>query len=244
MPNQAVVVDCVRTPIGRSDAQRGFFRDVRSDDLAAACVQALINRTGIAAEEVGQIVLGCAHQTLQQGLNLARNVGLLAGLPVTVAGVTVNRLCGSGLEAVNQAAHAIIAGCDDVYVAGGAEHMLHLPIGHGHDVNPKLFRQTSRKALAMGITAEHLAKLERISRREQDEFALRSHQLAHAAHRQGFFRQEIVAVHGRDEQGRRVLLQRDQCVRPDAQLGIPRGAGASLPAHQWHGDRRKQLAPE
>ena len=184
----AVIVDAVRTPVGWAHRQRGWYRDVRSDELAAACARALIERNGIDPSEIEDVVMGCARQTREQGMNVARWLALMAGLPVETGAVTVNRLCGSGLQAVNQAAHAIIAGCDDVYVVGGAEHMLHLPIGRDRDVNPKLFRHTSPKSLVMGITAEYLAQTERISRREQDEFALRSHQLADAAYRQGHFR--------------------------------------------------------
>ncbi len=149
---------------------------------------------------------------------MARNVGLMAGLPVTVPGVTVNRLCGSGLQAIHQAAQAIQAGAEDVQIVGGAEHMLHLPIGHGRDLNPKLFRITSKSALAMGMTAEFLARRYDISRLQQDQFALCSHQRAHAAQEAGQFRREIIPVYGHDPLGRQILLERDQCVCADTTL--------------------------
>jgi acetyl-CoA acyltransferase len=214
----AVVVDCVRTPIGRAHKERGFFRDVRSDDLAVACVQALLERTGIDPAEVEDLVLGNTNQTKEQGLNVARTVGLMAGLPIESGGATVNRLCGSSLQALNQAAHSIAAGAEDVQIVGGLEHMQHLPMDHGLDLNPKLFHRTSKGALMMGVTAEFLAQTQGISREDQDAFALHSHQLAAAAHEKGEFKSEIVPVYGRDEEGQRFLVDVDQCVRPDTSL--------------------------
>jgi acetyl-CoA acyltransferase len=218
MLKRAVVVDGVRTAVGRSHPQRGCFRDVRSDDLAAACVRALLERTGVAAGEVEEVVLGCAKQTREQGFNVARMVGLLAGLPCEAAGTTVNRLCGSGLQALNQAVHAIMAGAEDVHVVGGLEHMHHLPLGEGRDPNLRLFHRTSPAAFHMGLTAEYLARRHEITREDQDRFALRSHQRAAAAHAAGAFRREIIPVWGRDEAGRRCRIDADQCVRPDTSL--------------------------
>ncbi len=216
--NRAVVVDCVRTAIGRAHAERGYFRDVRSDDLAVACVQALLERTGIDPTLVEDVVLGNTQQTLEQGLNVARNVALMAGVGVASGGATINRLCGSSLQAINQASHAIMAGFEDIQIVGGLEHMQHLPMDHGIDLNPKLFQRTSKGAMMMGVTAEFLAQTQGITREEQDAFALRSHQRADAAHRAGQFAREIVPVYGRDESGVRTLVTRDQCVRPDTTL--------------------------
>jgi acetyl-CoA acyltransferase len=142
----------------------------------------------------------------------------MAGLPMATGGTTVNRLCGSSLQALNQAAHAIAAGFEDVQIVGGLEHMHHLPMDHGLDINPKLFHRTSRAALMMGVTAEFLAQTYDISRRDQDAFALRSHQRAAAAHAGGQFQREIVPVYAKDEQGQRFLATTDQCVRPDTSL--------------------------
>tara|TARA_B100000809_G_scaffold184093_1_gene182058 strand:- start:1375 stop:2532 length:1158 start_codon:yes stop_codon:yes gene_type:complete len=214
----AVVIDCVRTPVGRSHRERGVFRDVRSDDLAVACVQALIERTGIDPQHIEDVVIGNTQQTKEQGLNVARTVGLMAGLPVHAGGATVNRLCGSSLQALNQAAHAIVAGSENVQIVGGLEHMHHLPMDHGLDLNPKLFHRTSKAALHMGITAEFLSQTQDISRGDQDEFALASHQKAAAAQRAGEFDREIVPIYGQDESGRRVLVNIDQCVRADTSL--------------------------
>ena len=225
--NNAVVIDCVRTPIGRAQRDRGYFRDVRSDDLAVACVGALIERTGIDPHVIEDVVLGNTQQTKEQGLNVARNVALMAGVTVESGGATINRLCGSSLQALNQASHAIMAGCEDVQIVGGLEHMLHIPMDFGLDLNPKMFQRTSKGALMMGVTAEFLAQTQDISREDQDAFALRSHQLAHAAHERGDFEREIVPVYGRNEEGERFLATRDQCVRADTSL---EALGALSPA--------------
>src|SRR6476646_10862165 len=139
-------------------------------------------------------------------------------LPVEAAGATVNRLCGSSLQAVAQASHAILAEAEDVQIVGGLEHMHHIPMDAGIDLNPKLFTRTSKAALMMGITAEFLAQTQGISREEQDKFALASHQKATAAFAEGAFANEIVPIWGRDEAGNRALIERDQCVRPDTSL--------------------------
>jgi len=212
---QAVVVDCVRTPIGRAHKDKGVFREVRSDDLAAIVVKALVERTGIDPNEIEDVVMGNTQQQGEQGMDIARIVGLLAGLPISTGGTTVNRLCGSSLQAINQASHAIVAGGEDVQIVGGLEHMQHIPMDKGIDINPKLFTRTSKGALMMGFTAEFLAQTQGISREEQDAFALRSHQLAAKAHAAGEFRREIVPVWGRDEAGHRTLVEVDQCVRSD-----------------------------
>ena len=224
---RAVVVDCVRTPIGRAHPQKGVFRDVRSDDLAVAVVRALIDRTGIDPSEVEDVVLGNTQQQGEQGLNAARSISLMAGLPVATSGATINRLCGSSLQALNQATHAIMAGFEDVQIVGGLEHMHHIPMDQDIDLNPKLFQHTSKGALHMGITAEFLAQTQGISREDQDAFAMRSHLRAAEAHRDGKFGPELVPVWGRDEAGNRTLIEIDQCVRPDCTM---EGLAALKPA--------------
>src|SRR5688572_21083370 len=223
----AVIVDCCRTPIGRAHPEKGVFRDVRSDDLAVAVVSALIERTGIDPAEIEDVVLGNTQQQREQGFNVARTVGLMAGLPVAAGGATVNRLCGSSLQAVAQASHAILADAEDVQIVGGLEHMHHIPMDSGIDFNPKLFTRTSKGALMMGITAEFLAQTQGISREEQDRFALSSHQKATRAYQNGNgdaasaagqFANELVPIWGRDEAGNRILVERDQCVRPDTSI--------------------------
>lgn len=216
--NTAVIVDCCRTPIGRSHPEKGLFRDVRSDDLAAAVVRALVERTGIDPAEIEDVVLGNTQQQKEQGFNVARIVSLMAGLPSSVAGATINRLCGSSLQALNQASHSILAGGEDVQIVGGLEHMHHIPMDAGVDFNPKLFHVTSKGALHMGFTAEFLAQSQGISREAQDEFALASHQKAAAATEAGKFQQEIVPVAGRNDAGERIVADSDQSIRSDSSL--------------------------
>lgn len=211
----AVVVDCVRTPIGRAHKEKGVFRDVRSDDLAASVISALIARTGINPAEIEDVILGNTQQQGEQGFCVARTAALMAGLAVETGGVTVNRLCGSSLQALNQSVHSIMAGFEDVQIVGGLEHMHHIPMDKDINLNPKLFRRTSIGALQMGVTAEFLAQTQGISRADQDDFAVRSHQRAAAAHQAGQFKGEIIPVFGRDEQGNRIHVSMDQCVRPD-----------------------------
>ena len=228
----AVIIDCCRTPIGRAHPEKGVYRDVRSDDLAVAVVRALVDRTGIDPALIEDVVLGNTQQQREQGFNVARSVGLMAGLPVEAGGATVNRLCGSSLQALAQASHAILADAEDVQIVGGLEHMHHIPMDAGIELNPKLFTRTSKGALMMGVTAEFLAQTQGISRDEQDRFALASHQKATAAYEEGepasaggngklsagAFTNELVPIYGRDEAGNRVLVERDQCVRPDTSM--------------------------
>jgi acetyl-CoA acyltransferase len=219
----AVIIDCCRTPIGRAHPEKGIFRDVRSDDLAVAVIRALVERSGIDPAAIEDVVLGNTQQTREQGMNVARTVGLMAGLPVEAGGATVNRLCGSSLQALAQASHSIAADAEDVQIVGGLEHMHHIPMDAGVDLNPKLFTRTSKGALMMGITAEFLAQTQGISREDQDQFALSSHLKATAAYNDGAngagaFAGELVPVWGRDEAGNRVLVERDQCVRADTSM--------------------------
>lgn len=221
----AVIVDAVRTPIGRSHPDRGVFRETRADDMAAACVSAVLQRQSFDPARVDDLILGCANQSLEQGANVARLVTLLAGLPPSVPGATVNRLCGSGMEAVRLAVLAIETGNATAVVAGGLEHMHHLPMGHGIDLHPRLGRHVSQAALRMGLAAEYLAQSQGISRERQDRFALESHRRAAAAHAAGHFSSELIAVPGRDERGRWTLVSRDIPVRQDTSLA----ALAALP---------------
>ena len=213
-----VVIDACRTAIGRSHPELGLFRDVRSDDLAVEVVKAIVERTGIDPAEIEDVILGNTQQQGEQGLNMARLVALMADLPVESAGATVNRLCGSSLQALNQACHSIIAQAEDVHIVGGTEHMQHIPMDAGVNLNPRLFRNTSKGTLLMGVTAEFIAQSQGISREEQDEFALASHQKAVVAHDAGAFAKEIVPVWGRDESGKRIRAIRDQTVRDDTSL--------------------------
>jgi len=195
----ACVIDAVRTPIGRASADKGWYRDVRSEDLASHVIASLLRRTGIDPRLIEDVRFGCVQQQGEQGYDVARIAGLAAGLPVETAGVTINRNCGSSLQALNDAAMSIMAGGDDVQIAGGVEHMDHVPMTKDYNPYPGLFRQHSEAIMNMGLTAEYLAFKYQISRSQQDEFALRSHQLAAQAARDGAFDAEITPTWGRDD---------------------------------------------
>jgi acetyl-CoA acyltransferase len=213
-----VVVACCRTAIGRAHADRGLFRRVRGDELAAAVVAAAVERAGIDPESIEDVVLGCTQQRGEQGGNVARTAALMAGLPLASAGTTVNRLCGSSLQALAQACHAIAAGAEDAQVVGGVEHMHHLPMDSSLDIHPRAVARSSRGMLSMGLTAEHLAATHGISRRRQEEFALESHARAARAADAGLFDAEIVRVMGHDEAGVVLEAGADQSIRRDTSL--------------------------
>src|SRR5437870_9455467 len=214
----AVIIDAVRTPIGRAHPEKGMFRDVRADDLSADLMRALLERVGLPASAVEDIQWGCVKQQGEQGYDIARMAALIAGLPIEVGGVTVNRNCGSSLQAINAAAQSIAARCEDVQIAGGVEHMHHIPMEAGFDASPRLYYRHSPATMNMALTAENLAIRYKISRKEQDEFALRSHRRSVEATDSGAFAREIVPTWGRDEEGRRKVMHEDQGFRRDTSL--------------------------
>lgn len=216
--SSAVIVDAVRTPFAKASPEEGFFRDVRADDLSASLLLALIGRTGIDPRLIEDVKWGCVQQQGEQGLDVARNAVLIAGLPVEVGGETINRNCASGLCAINNAAMSILAGCEDVQIAGGVEHMHHVPMTKDYNPAPSLFRKNSAGIMHMGLTAEYLAMKYQISRKRQDEFALRSHKNTAAAYAAGKFDSEIVPTVGRDHEGRKRPISQDQCFRADSSL--------------------------
>ena len=216
----AVIIDAVRTPLARAHPEKGWFRNVRADELGVLAVRELINRVGIDPSEIEDVILGCATQTGEQAMNVARYIAIMSGLPFEVAAQTINRQCASGLTAINSAAQAIMAGYGEVFIAGGIESMTHLPEGFGADLNPKRFDFVDPSAASMGLAAENLAEMYHVSRREQEEFALRSHQKAVAAQREGRFREEIVAVEVTEDDGSKRLLGSDQNPRPYTSLEV------------------------
>jgi len=233
----AVVVDAVRTPVARASADKGYYRDARSEDLSAHVINALIARTGIDPGLIDDVRWGCVQQQGEQGFDVARIAALVAGLPIEVGGVTVNRNCASSLQAINDSAMSIAAECEDVQIAGGVEHMDHVPMSKDYNPAPSLFRRHSEAIMNMGLTAEYLAAKYRISRIKQDEFALRSHRLAAQATDSGAFRDEMIPTWGRDDSGRKVQVSEDQCIRRDSSIealgGLPPAfnpAGGSVTA--------------
>lgn len=212
-----VVVDCLRTPMGRSKG--GAYRHVRAEDLSAHLMQGLLKRNpAVNPHQIEDIYWGCVQQTLEQGFNIARNAALLAGLPIEIGAVTVNRLCGSSMQALHDASRAIMTGDADICLVGGVEHMGHVPMNHGVDFHPGLSKNVAKAAGMMGLTAEMLAKLHGIGREQQDEFAARSHARAHAATIEGRFNNEILATEGHTEDGSLFTLEFDEVIRPETSV--------------------------
>jgi 3-oxoadipyl-CoA thiolase len=230
---EAVILSAVRTPIGR---YAGALKDQRPDDLAALVIQEAVRRADVAPNAIEDVILGCANQAGEDNRNVARMALLLAGLPVEVAGQTVNRLCGSGLQAINSAAHAIQAGEGDVWVAGGVESMTRAPLVLGKPesafprgemklqdttlgwrfINPRL--AALHHPFTMGETAENVAERYDVSRADQDAFALESNRRALAAIQAGRLREEIVAVPVSTGKGETALVDTDEQPRPDTTL--------------------------
>jgi acetyl-CoA acyltransferase len=223
---EAVISATVRTPVGRSP--RGVLKDTRPDDLAALVIETALRRVpNLAPEEVDDVILGCAIPEGPQGMNIARIAALKAGLPHTVPAQTVNRFCSSGLQTIAQAAERIMAGFADVVIAGGVESMSMVPMDQIKlSINPELAERYPEVYTTMGITAELVAERFHISRQEQDEFALRSHQRAAAAIASGAFIDEIVPVATRvarpqadgSQRFEAVTVDTDEGVRPDTSL--------------------------
>lgn len=212
-----VIVDAIRTPMGRSKG--GAFRNVRAEVLSARLMQEMLKRNAaLKPAEIEDVIWGCVIQTLEQGFNIARNAALLAGLPITVPGQTVNRLCGSSMTAIHIAYANIKAGMGDAYLCGGVEHMGHVPMTHGFDGPPELSINTAKASAMMGLTAEMLTQTHQIGREQQDQFALASHQKAAAAFKNGEYAGQVVSVEGHDADGIPVVVNSDEVVRADANL--------------------------
>jgi 3-oxoadipyl-CoA thiolase len=229
---EALIVSAVRTPVGRAG---GALADVRPDDLAAVAVRAAVDRPGFDASKLDDVVLGCTNQAGEDNRNVARMAVLLAGLPIEVPGQTVNRLCGSGLQAVASAAQAIKAGEGDAFVAGGVESMTRAPyvqlksgVAWNREVppmadstvgwrftNPRLSREWT---ISLGLTAEKVARQYGITREEQDAFGLESQLRAIAAIEQGCFDDEIVPVEIPRRKGEAMVVTRDEHPRPDVTI--------------------------
>jgi acetyl-CoA C-acetyltransferase len=227
---EAWIVAALRTPFGRYG---GALASVRPDDLAAAVIRALVERSGIDPALIEDVILGCANQAGEDNRNVARMAALLAGLPVEVGGMTVNRLCGSGLQAVNSAAHAIAAGDGEVFIAGGVESMSRAPYvmlkpetayerGTRELVDSTLGWRFVNPALAaahhpcsMGETGENVAERLGISREDQDAFALASQRNAAAAIAEGRYRDQIVPVTIPARKGEPIVVDADEHPRPE-----------------------------
>jgi acetyl-CoA acyltransferase len=226
MTREAVIVSAVRTPVGKG--KRGGLATVRPDELATAVVKALIARIpSLNPKEIDDVILGCAFPEGEQGLNMARMVALRAGLPQTVPGETINRYCSSGVQSIAHAAYAILSGQIEVAIAGGVESMSMVPMmGYKFSVNPYFAAELPHYYTNMGLTAENVAVQYKISRQDQDNFALRSHQRAAAAVNSGKFDPELVPISvevkemGGDGKpvSRKFTVKRDEGPRADTSL--------------------------
>ncbi len=213
-PRDAVIIDFGRTPMGRS--KNGCFRNRRAEDISADLINGLLARNPkVDPALVEDVIWGCVNQTKEQGMNVARMVSLMTEIPHTAAAQTVSRLCGSSMSALHTAAQAIQTNNGDVFVIGGVEHMGHVAMDHGVDPNPRLAKHVAKAAGAMGLTAEMLGLMHGIGREQQDQFAERSHRLAHKARTEGNFDDEIIPIEGHDADGARVLVEQDETIRPE-----------------------------
>lgn len=214
---EAVIVSAVRSPMGR--ANKGHFALTRADDLGAEVVKACLDKVPqVNPKDIEDFLVGCAMPEGEQGMNLARNVGFLAGIPLSVPAATVNRFCSSSLVTIMMAAQAIMAGQGDIYLSAGVESMSHVPMGgFNPSLNPRLMQKDAPQAyISMGITAENLAEKYKIARGEQDEFSYNSHQKAVRAMKEGLFKEEIVPVKAFDMKGNATVVDTDQGPRADS----------------------------
>ena len=216
---EVVIVEAVRTPIGRGHREKGYYKDTHPNTLLGHCYTEAISRAGIEAGEVEDVVAGCVQQLGEQALNIARNAWLQEGLPIETPGTTVDRQCGSAQQAVNFSAALIAAGVHDAMIGSGVEHMGHLPFAagmktqeeFGYAFTPELMAR--HNIVGQGLGAEMIADQWEIPRSELDELALRSHQLAHQATEEGRFEREIVPMSVNGD-----TFVSDQGIRPDTNL--------------------------
>lgn len=195
-------------------ASKGELATVRPDELIAQVIKGMLAKVKLPPEQIEDLLLGCAFPEGEQGLNMARLVVFLAGLPITVAGATVNRFCGSSMQTIHNAAGAIAAGAGEVFICAGVESMTRVPMtGFNPMPHPGLFERYPEAYESMGITAENLARKFSINRKAQEEFALKSHQKAAAAMQKGCFAEEIIPI---NDGGK--TISKDGCVRPETSL--------------------------
>jgi acetyl-CoA acyltransferase len=225
---EAVIVSAVRTPVGK--AKRGGLATVRTDEMAAAAIQELLKRTpNLDPVQVEDVVIGCAFPEGEQGLNMARMIALRAGLPDSVPAETINRYCASGVQSIAHVAYAIQSGQIDIGIAGGAESMTMVPMaGYKFSPNPYFAQELPHYYTNMGLTAENISQKYGISREDQDEFSLKSHQKAARAVNSGLFDPELIAIDvqiselDEDErlQKKNFSVQRDEGPRADTNLEV------------------------
>ena len=221
-----VIAGYVRSPF--TPAGRGELKKVRPDELAAQVVKGLLKKTGVDAGTIEDLIVGCAFPEGEQGLNVARMIGFLAGLPQSVAGATVNRFCGSSMYAIHMAAGAIRMNAGEAFICAGVESMTRVPImGFNPMPHPGLYASYPQAYISMGETAENVATKYQITRRQQEAFAVESHARAAKAQKDGKFSEEIIpiAVNG-------ATVGTDGCIRSDTS---PAGLAALKPSFDEHG---------
>ena len=243
-----VIAGYVRSPF--TFAHKGALAKTRPDDLAATVIKELINRTGVNPDDIEDLILGCAFPEAEQGLNLARLVGFIAELPLGVTGVTVNRFCGSSMQAIHMAAGAIQMNAGEAFICAGVESMTRIPMtGFNPLLNPALYERYPQAYMGMGETAENLAERDAISRVEQEALAVASHAKATEARAAGRLADEIVGIETEDG-----LIAEDGCIRPETtaealaelkpafdEAGTVTAATAFTNGARRHGHRRRRL---
>jgi acetyl-CoA acyltransferase len=225
MHKNVVIAGFTRSPF--HFAQKGALAKVRPDDLAAQVVEALITRTGVPAEDVEDVIVGCAFPEGEQGMNLARLIALLAHLPIATAGTTVNRFCGSSMQAIHMAAGAIQLDAGEVFVCAGVESMTRVQLGGFNFLpNARLIEEYPQAYMSMGETAENVAKRYQITRDDQEEFAVQSHAKAAAAQAGGRFQDEMVPISRNGE-----AIDTDGCIRPGTTKEVLAGLKLAFDEH-------------
>ncbi len=220
MPN-AVIIDAVRTPIGR---RNGVFKDIHPVDLAAIPLQALVERNQLDPSQIDDVIMGTVSQTGEQAYNVGRNAALAAGFPEEVPGVTIDRQCGSSQQAAHFAAQAVMAGAQDIVIAAGVESMTRVPMGAtahqgpGLPFGPRMLERYSQGLVPQGISAEMIAEKWGLSRADLDQIALESHLRANRATEEGRFEEQIIPVGITRENGTRETITHDEGIRPDTSL--------------------------
>ncbi|MGR9073256.1 MAG: thiolase family protein [Gammaproteobacteria bacterium] len=208
-----VIAGYCRSPF--TPAGKGRLTKVRPDDLAAQVVKGLIRKTGVNPEDIEDLIMGCGFPEGEQGLNIGRLVVHIAGLPITIAGITINRFCGSSMQAIHSAAGSIQMNAGDVYICAGIESMTRIPMGGFNSMpNPELYESYPQAYIGMGETAENLARQYRIARADQEAFSVKSHHKAAEAQEKGNFSDEIVPI----EIPHTKAVDRDGCIRPETNL--------------------------
>ena len=232
--SEAYILGAVRSAVGKKN---GGLSGTRPDEVAGLVLKALVDRTGVDPRQIEDVVMGCVTQVGEQGLNVARNAALIAGFPITVAGTTVNRLCGSSQQAVDFAAMAVMSGTHDLMIGAGIESMSRINMGsdmfyNGEPATPSSMMNERFTIVPQGISAEFMAKKWKLSRAALDEYSLGSHQKATAAQEKGYFDKEIAPLELKNADGKMVSITRDEGPRKDTNLAK---LGSLKPAFQEDG---------